>query len=1273
MANLYDLVFALKGDIGDLKSKMDDAVGVLGKAEAAGKKLSDQWDSIAQGATKLGTAMTAAITAPLLGAAVASLKLAGDLEQAKVAFSTMLGSAAAAQVHLDKLREFAMKTPFEFPDLVNASKRLQALGFSASEIIPTLKAVGNAAAALGTGAEGIERITTALGQMRAKGKVSAEEMRQLAEAGIPAWQILAEAISKTEGRVVSVAEVMKRSEKGMIDGVSAAESLLKGMDQRFGGLMEAQSKTLLGVWSNFKDQMTKLGTDLGEVLAPFAKRALEAFMSIGEGISEIVARFKELPDWAKTAAIGFAALLAAVGPLALAVAASASAMGTLAPIIATIGTHALAAGSALRLVVETALGIAPAFGPATLAATNVGLAFGAIAKWVPIIGGAFAAWELGTLVANLGLVATGTKDVEKGIASLGEQVKQETTTWENFKKGFTAELGDGGKVASFAEGLGAAIRGVTDVLQFGVPILKYFNSALEGMQRSFEGAEQAARKYINATRDSMNFKPSTSPLGFDVAPEFAQKLIKDLDTQSKAHFEALEKAAAAAKEHAKNLKAAFSDLGLKDVDEQARKAAAAFKFLWENGKLVNPVMKELAELHLAEALKKVPNEIEKIRDGIAKLLRETRLEFDPEKTFQKNTDQAAEQIKKLQAYLDGLRDRFGDRLPNSIKGYAASIEGAIAINKQFISSLDAKALDQAIKDIVESARVHTKELRDTLQKDALAAGEQLTKTLVDASVSGIEKLPVSWDEAFKKLQIHRQANLDEVIRLNKEVQESDFFTAHQKVEAERNTLKMILEERAAMGEKVSEEDRRRLAVLNAQLKGVVVEQSAAYENFKQNIRGIYDDLQRGMTDVIFGAKSLGEVFTNVWKSIQVAFVDMIMKSVFDDLKKAFFDTDTSVQALGNSIKKVMKEIGDLFGGIGGIFGGGSKTPGAPPGTPSVPGGGSGGFGGGAGIADMIGSIGGMISSIIGNFQMKAMNKSLDIIVKHTLQTANDLANLRADEWERETHLMLKLDDIWSEIRFGFQSLLGVLRQGVAASMVTAVAVASQGGPQAQSAIQRFSLSSMTEGEQAYQDWYSGKPWRSGGESGVGLPQGIEKDMWDSLLRPGAIPGAGGTGLLGRLTLTQEQIDQLRAAQQQSTTQIVDAIHGTTATVAAAGFASGLRTVSQVRATELAESMNGVGTLATAGRVGEQQWLTVADTERLKAEWDALSQTNISPGTAGRSTGSIDYATPYQYVGNSGVNFNAGGNAPITIIINDATDPQRVAKAVEKVLNDRRIR
>jgi len=103
--------------------------------------------------------------------------------------------------------------------------------------------------------------------------------------------------------------------------------------------------------------------------------------------------------------------------------------------------------------------------------------------------------------------------------------------------------------------------------------------------------------------------------------------------------------------------------------------------------------------------------------------------------------------------------------------------------------------------------------------------------------------------------------------------------------------------------------------------------------------------------------------------------------------------------------------------MGKIFGGASSGSGAVCGG----GGAAAGIGGAvasgaAGWVGAIASVGTLASSIVGNFQFAGMNKSLDIIVKHSLQIANDLANLRRDAWDREGHLMLKLDDVWGEIR-----------------------------------------------------------------------------------------------------------------------------------------------------------------------------------------------------------------------------------------------------------------
>jgi tape measure domain-containing protein len=169
------------------------------------------------------------------------------LQTAKIGFTTMLGSAEKAQAFLDNMADFAAKTPFEYPDLLDAAKKMLAYGFAAENVLPTLRAVGDAAAALGTGNEGIGRITLALGQIRAKGKLSGEEMRQLTEAGIPAWHMLAEAMETT------VPVLQDMVSKGLVPGDKAVEMLTQGMTQRFGGMMQQMEDTWQGVTSSIKD------------------------------------------------------------------------------------------------------------------------------------------------------------------------------------------------------------------------------------------------------------------------------------------------------------------------------------------------------------------------------------------------------------------------------------------------------------------------------------------------------------------------------------------------------------------------------------------------------------------------------------------------------------------------------------------------------------------------------------------------------------------------------------------------------------------------------------------------------------------------------------------------------------------------------------------------------------------------------------------------------------------------------------------------------------
>jgi len=98
------------------------------------------------------------------------VKAAAEYEQTRIAFENLLQSAEQASAFLRDLERFAARTPFELPQLERAARQLLAFGFAAQDILPMLRAVGDAVAGLGGGADMIDRVIRALGQMAAKGR-----------------------------------------------------------------------------------------------------------------------------------------------------------------------------------------------------------------------------------------------------------------------------------------------------------------------------------------------------------------------------------------------------------------------------------------------------------------------------------------------------------------------------------------------------------------------------------------------------------------------------------------------------------------------------------------------------------------------------------------------------------------------------------------------------------------------------------------------------------------------------------------------------------------------------------------------------------------------------------------------------------------------------------------------------------------------------------------------------------------------------------------------
>lgn len=201
------------------------------------------------------TAVAAGGTAAL-GAAGYMIKLAADMEQTEIAFTTLLGNSQAAIDFLEELSDMASSTPFQLPGLQDASRRLLAFGFNAEDVIPIVTTLGDTVSALGGGDEELQGVIRAIGQIQAKGKVSAEELLQLAERGVPAYQILQEELGLTGDQVANIGTLG-------IDAATGINALLTGLSDRFAGAMERQSQTILGLFSNVQDEVTRISVIIG--------------------------------------------------------------------------------------------------------------------------------------------------------------------------------------------------------------------------------------------------------------------------------------------------------------------------------------------------------------------------------------------------------------------------------------------------------------------------------------------------------------------------------------------------------------------------------------------------------------------------------------------------------------------------------------------------------------------------------------------------------------------------------------------------------------------------------------------------------------------------------------------------------------------------------------------------------------------------------------------------------------------------------------------------
>ncbi len=194
-----------------------------------------------------------------LGLARHTLGIAGSFEVLQISLDTI--TKGKGPETFERLNKWALKMPVSTQSAIKSFQMMSAMGLKPA--IKDMTTLVDTASALGGQQGTLEGIARALGQIVTKGKVSAEELMQLAERGIPAYQILQEEMGLTASELGNIGNMA-------IDGQKAVDALLTGMNKRFAGQSEKIRNTYQGINTEIKSnwqEWIRLVMDTG----PFEK------------------------------------------------------------------------------------------------------------------------------------------------------------------------------------------------------------------------------------------------------------------------------------------------------------------------------------------------------------------------------------------------------------------------------------------------------------------------------------------------------------------------------------------------------------------------------------------------------------------------------------------------------------------------------------------------------------------------------------------------------------------------------------------------------------------------------------------------------------------------------------------------------------------------------------------------------------------------------------------------------------------------------------------
>lgn len=248
--------FAKAGEKGGQKLSQgvkDGLKATVADAQAPLEELGNSFDALGSRISRILEIATGVGLERLFESAIGGAKdfiktgvdMMGTLQETRIGFEAMTGSADIASGLLYKLSNFAKTTPFELPELQENARRLMAVGFSAKQILPVMEDMGTIASIVGR--EKLPFLVRALGDVKVAGKLMGGEILQFKNAGVPILELLGKQLG------VTTSQAREMASEGKIGFTEVGKALEDYAKNKAPNIMQKLSLGYKGVVSNLRD------------------------------------------------------------------------------------------------------------------------------------------------------------------------------------------------------------------------------------------------------------------------------------------------------------------------------------------------------------------------------------------------------------------------------------------------------------------------------------------------------------------------------------------------------------------------------------------------------------------------------------------------------------------------------------------------------------------------------------------------------------------------------------------------------------------------------------------------------------------------------------------------------------------------------------------------------------------------------------------------------------------------------------------------------------